>query len=459
MGLSPGLAGCLDGSEGAILHLGLAASPPLEIWSDVARFTLQKVVRVGEAENPGPEQHFEHVDGEMDMLIERSVTAGRPSQPRQSLGGGLEPPVEEDTIGSQPSLLRLFAEQGDGAWDEYLRRVTARPTSDADGRLVQGPLRPTASARVTPSPASPQQHPQPPFRPRAGRRRPPPRTMAIPLTLQHLITAPTIQETDRHDARPTPPAPDSIPHNPFSFTFQTRLQGANDEHGTTIGASSPSLRCPPPRQEGKRSAEHRPRGGRSGRRGSDAIVTMNTQGQPQLDAAHAEVLRGDPAIVALAVQEHHARRDAYVDLQHRARSGGWQLHGAQARIALEGPAAGAAVSVRRDRAFARPLSGTTDQSPTASPGSLAAVWADVAIPGGLLVLSMYLYNSEVGSERNVQIVTAALALAKSHGGMWILCGDMNCTPTEFTTHYGWLLERASSRLATSGEPTMFPGVG
>ncbi len=172
----------------------------------------------------------------------------------------------------------------------------------------------------------------------------------------------------------------------------------------------------------RRSSRARPRGGRGKTRAMDAVITANTQGLPQLVEAFQRVAADGPSVVAVFAQEHHARHDRFADMQAQAKAKGWRAYGSQARISESGPAAGTAVAVKAGRALAAPSTGNVDPSPPSSPGSLAAVWADIGVPGGLLCESVYLHHSEPGSRRNVDIVAAALALAKAHGAMWLMGG-------------------------------------
>ncbi len=213
------------------------------------------------------------------------------------------------------------------------------------------------------------------------------------------------------------------------------------------------------RRHTSRSATTRPRGRRGRGKPNQAIVTMNTQGQPQLRRALAALVHDDPSIVAAMVQEHHARGHVYADMQASAKRSGWKLQGAKARIAETMPAAGTAVAVRADRAAFAPPAGNVDISPATSPGSATAVWADVALPGGILMLSAYLHDGECGSRRNCGILSACLAAARVHGAAWVLAGDMNCTPGEFREHYQWMLDKAGAVLVAAGAPTMYPGQG
>ncbi len=115
--------------------------------------------------------------------------------------------------------------------------------------------------------------------------------------------------------------------------------------------------------------------------------------------------------------------------------------------------------VRSDRGMGEAGCEGYDISPAASRGSATSAWADLAFPGGLATSSIYLHDSEPGSQRNINIVSRVIGLACARGGPWILAGDMNATPAEFEECYGWILEQVGARIISPGVPTHFPGVG
>ena len=66
------------------------------------------------------------------------------------------------------------------------------------------------------------------------------------------------------------------------------------------------------------------------------IVLVNSSGRPQLQQAlqyygpTTAMMGSDVAVGAILGQEHHAKADAWVDLQHRGKALGWQLQGTEA---------------------------------------------------------------------------------------------------------------------------------
>ncbi len=416
------------------------------------------VYRYGEAEHPGPSHLWHHDDlQEQDDWVEEMRNEAWDGPPGDVLPDDAylqqelhQPLLEEtrfdvddvhDQSHSGGMHLRMFAEQGEDAWAQYIADVSAtggpggagrwsRLGTEAERALLtasRGAQRPEQARDARDARARP---------PRAGRRRPQWQLPAFPISLQALIPEPPIFE---HQSVYVAGLPHAVQIEP---TMQSDIP--------------PRPRQPKPKE---RSARRRPRG-RHGRGQSEAaLVTMNTQGQPQLRRALQSMAHDDPTLRAALVQEHHARGPAYADMQAVARKAGWKLHGSQARLAQSRPAAGAAIAVRADRAALSPVAGHVDISPSASPGSAAALWADVALPGGILLISVYLHDSECGSRRNCDILAAGLAAARAHNGAWVMAGDMNCTPAQFREYYQWQLDKVGASIAAAGVPTMFPGQG
>ncbi len=416
------------------------------------------VFRYGEAEHPGPSHLWRRDDlQEQDDWVEELRNEAWDGPPADMLPDDAylqqelpQPLLEEaryDTddphTQSRPGgvHLRLFAEQGEGAWDQYIADVSAAESAGGDGRwsrlgttaeralltASRGAQRPEQANGARVARARP---------PRAGRRGPQWQLPAFPISLQTLIPEPTIVE---HQA----------------------IYVAGLPHAVQIEPQEQSEVPPRPRppEPKKRSARRRPRGRHGKARTEVALVTMNTQGQPQLRRALQSMIHDDPTLQVALVQEHHARGPAYADMQAAAKKAGWRLHGSHARLAHSRPAAGAAVVVRADRVALSPVVGHVDISPLASPGSAAALWADVALPGGILLISVYLHDSECGSRRNCDIIAAGLAAARAHNGAWVMAGDMNCTPSQFRESYQWQLDKIGASIVAAGVPTMFPGQG
>ena len=119
------------------------------------------------------------------------------------------------------------------------------------------------------------------------------------------------------------------------------------------------------------------------------VVTLNCSGRPQLDLAlshYRHTLGRGVSVGALLLQEHHARGNAFADMQAHARRGQWQLHGAAA--SLDGlkaklPTAGVAVAAPCHVGLAAPGRLRHDVSPIGSPGRVAAGWVDTVVRGGI----------------------------------------------------------------------------
>jgi len=148
---------------------------------------------------------------------------------------------------------------------------------------------------------------------------------------------------------------------------------------------------------GSRQAPRR----RTRRVSASDIALINSSGKPQLEDALALLASAggpgsaDPPVLALLGQEHHCRKHGWVDLQHRAKQGGWQVVGAEA-VAGEGGrgTAGALVAAPNRVGMDRLPGRSWDVSPDASPGRLAAAWVDTILHGGLLLMSAYFWVSE-----------------------------------------------------------------
>ena len=185
---------------------------------------------------------------------------------------------------------------------------------------------------------------------------------------------------------------------------------------------------------------------------------MNTSGKPAAIAALRALRQTARTIAAVAIQEHHCREDAIPDLQAQAASNGWNLGAIPAVLKEEGASAGVAVATPKHVPRGSTLVAPLDCSPERSPGRLAALWVQAAIPGGILVFSAYLWHSEGATPRNIEIVLTALSIAKSHGGPWAVVGDFNCTPGDLANSMGAALEAAGAAIVSTREPTHFPGL-
>ncbi len=226
-----------------------------------------------------------------------------------------------------------------------------------------------------------------------------------------------------------------------------------------------------------------PPAGGARKKGKDVteILLANTSGVPQLedlleqvtdggrrqDVGREDAQSGEAAsrkassVLAILNQEHQQRLHKWVALQHRAVARGWKVDGAQATTAAgEGPSAGTAV-VTPTHIGTAPMRGAgtaVDVSPRGSPGRLTAIWLDAATPGGILLMSAYLWNREGMTPRNVAILEAAIAEARAFGGPWLLGGDFNVDPDLICGNIEWLA-RANVAVLAPATHTHFPGKG
>ena len=199
----------------------------------------------------------------------------------------------------------------------------------------------------------------------------------------------------------------------------------------------------------KKPKKHGPRGSRPK---EAVILSFNSSGEPQLRSAQQKLQQKKSEetpermeVAAVCCQEHHAAGTKWADLQHAARKLNWALHGAPA-VPGKGHSgcSGAAIAAKRHIGLAPPDGRESfDCSPEASQGKLAAAWVDGVLRGGLLLMSAYLWNVEGATERNLGILRAAGEEVAKYGGPWIIAGDFNMTPEEFSDDPGtaaWLLQ-------------------
>ena len=141
------------------------------------------------------------------------------------------------------------------------------------------------------------------------------------------------------------------------------------------------------------------------------VCTFNSSGRPQLMDALNHCRRGrftgprcsdvDVPVAACLNQEHHARGDEWVNLKMSARKAGWNLVGAKAELSKGSQGkAGAAIATRTAFHTGLTKSAAEDMSPEESPGRIAAVWVDGIVRGGILIISVYLYDGEGLTPRN-----------------------------------------------------------
>ena len=162
---------------------------------------------------------------------------------------------------------------------------------------------------------------------------------------------------------------------------------------------------------------------------------------------------------AILCQEHHAASAGYVDLQHRARASGWNLQGAEGVRRESGRGtAGVGIATSSSVGACCPLGGVVDCSPPKSEGRLAAMWIDGVLRGGVLLLSIYFWHSEGLTERNKTLLAAAGEVIARAGGPWVIGGDFNMSPAEFSEAAGEWLDRVGGQLFAPDAPTCTTGV-
>jgi ribonuclease HI len=189
------------------------------------------------------------------------------------------------------------------------------------------------------------------------------------------------------------------------------------------------------------------------------IVTLNSSGVPQLEAAmnlfgneptwkklreqeHAEsgeALERPVAVAAILGQEHHAKKLAFADFQHRSKKCGWKLHGAPAAKGDGGgDSAGVCIAANAQFELGAATGLAHDLSPKGSEGRLAAAWVGGVLRGGIMLMTIYLWHTEGLSARNVELLEAAGAAIAQYGGPWVLAGDFNMPPAELRLAQEWL---------------------
>ena len=187
------------------------------------------------------------------------------------------------------------------------------------------------------------------------------------------------------------------------------------------------------------------------------IYTMNTSSKPAALTALGKLGPVRRTVAVVALQEHHCLSEALPDLQHQAAQLGWNLAAVPATIKEEGPSAGVALVTPKHIPSASSQLVQLDLSPKEPPGRLGGLWVQAGIPGGMLVLSAYLWHSEGMTSRNIGIILHAFAAVKAHGGPWVIVGDFNNPPSVLERAMGTALKAAGAVVIATKEPTHYPG--
>ncbi len=192
----------------------------------------------------------------------------------------------------------------------------------------------------------------------------------------------------------------------------------------------------------------------------DEVITFNGSGKPQCMGALAALTSQRKTVAAVLLQEHHAQAGEVADLQAGAEASGWTTAVTAATQGSGGGAsAGAAVAVPAHRQWGCPQNQRWDFSPKGSPGRITAMWVRACTTVGLLIISVYGWDKEGMSPRNIALLEAALALAHSFGCPWLIGGDLNVCPDELMAAAWRLLERAGAVVRAPPRPTHYPGKG
>ena len=211
----------------------------------------------------------------------------------------------------------------------------------------------------------------------------------------------------------------------------------------------------------RRKRGRRRRGKAHEREDMVSVWSFNTSGAPQLRAAvgHGSALGADCPI-AILCQEHHAGPDQLCDLQAQLKSAGWSLAAARAEVTpLGGRSAGVGICTPTHVMAGIDEGRSVDRSPKGQPGRTAAAWIHQIAPGGVMVLSCYLHDSEQGTARNLELLVHALQDARESGCPWIIGLDAQQPPTELLKWAAPAVDRADGVIAAPSAPTHFPGVG
>ena len=155
-------------------------------------------------------------------------------------------------------------------------------------------------------------------------------------------------------------------------------------------------------------------------------------------------------VAALLCQEAHVHGEGLISLKAKAKKGGWKLSGAPGRPGEKGTGiVGAQIATPSHVGAGLAKFGKEDLSPEESPGRLGAIWVEGVVRGGILMISVYLWEGEGLTDRNRSILYAAGDAIKRHGGPWLIGGDFNTIPGDVAESMGdWLKKVGGGNLRT-----------
>lgn len=205
----------------------------------------------------------------------------------------------------------------------------------------------------------------------------------------------------------------------------------------------------------------RGRRGKRGRGGGWRLETANASG-----ARSAKAWLSSTAADAVLLQEHGVwSAEALRRLRVWSQRNGWDTVAGLAAPPCAGVGKGSGgvmVAVRRRFARARVLAGTRDG--VIHPGRAVGMWSDIAMRGGLSLMSVYLYVGlglgyrDSPYENANWLVLAALAAAVQRcSSPWVLAGDWNLSP-EALEASGWV-DNVGGLVIRPNEHTRLAGSG
>ena len=267
------------------------------------------------------------------------------------------------------------------------------------------------------------------------------------------IDMPTIEE----DVQGTPADTDSSPFVPeyVGAATQPRSPQERKKRRRRREKMFPATRAISATATSGRTRGMRASRGKGAHRATVDLILINSSGKPQLIAA-LEESQGASVIIN---QEHQCHAAAWVDLQHDAKNLGWTLVGASAtKTVKDGVSARVAIASTKHVRLGS-IGGAFDHSLKSYPGRIAAAWVNVGPDTGIVIISVYLFHTELLTARNRGILNQAIAIARNYGSPWLIAGDLNMPPNVLMAHWGEILENIDGYIIATKEPTHRPKCG
>ena len=87
------------------------------------------------------------------------------------------------------------------------------------------------------------------------------------------------------------------------------------------------------------------------------------------------------------------------------------------------------------------------------------MWMQQVAPGGVQLVSCYLFDTEQGTGRNADLLARALQAGRAYGCPWIIGLDAQEEPLDFLKWAAPLIDKAQGTIVHSDDPTHVPVVG